>query len=82
MQHEELVAIETQLKDAQVQLDLHMAALPIGDARITRAQEAIDGLWALFNRARQNSGSVTPADFAPGFAQLQAELQQVVGQGK
>ena len=81
MEHSQLVEIEQQLKQAQEQLELHSSAFADGDEKIVRVQQIIDGLWALFNRARQNSGSVTPADFAPGFEQLQAEMAQVTGHG-
>jgi len=78
MQPEALHDIENELNAAQATLDLHIRDLPDGDARVTRAQQAIDGLWALYNRAHKNSGSVTPEDFAPLFEQMHAEVTQVV----
>ncbi len=78
MQPQALQAIENELNQAQTTLDLHISDLPDGDARITRAQQAIDGVWALFNRASKNPGSVKPEDFTPLFEQLHAEMTQVV----
>lgn len=80
MQPKALQNIESALNDAQETLDIHIRDLPDGDARVTRAQQAIDGSWALYNRASKNPGSVKPEDFAPLFDQLRAELAQVVQQ--
>jgi hypothetical protein len=77
MQPQALQALENELNMAQTTLDLHIRDLPDGDARVARAQQAIDSVWALFNRANKNHGSVTPEDFAPLLEQMRAELTQV-----
>jgi|GEM_PF-3507545 len=74
----ELQDIEKELNQAQLTLDLHMQDLPDGDARITRAQQSIDGAWAMYNHAKKNHGSVTSEDIAPIFEQMRAEIAQVV----
>lgn len=80
MQPQALQEIEKELNAAQTALDLHIRDLPEGDPRVTRAQQAIDSVWALFNRASKNPGSITPADFVPHLEQLRAEMAQVVQQ--
>jgi hypothetical protein len=70
--------IDTKLNRAQVVLNEYEAKLPDGDVGIRRVQTDIDNLFALFNRARKNPGSMAyDNDFAPGFQQLDAEMADV-----
>ncbi len=77
MQPEQLTQIEQELLQAQEHLDLQMVRFPDGDVRLTRVQDIIDGLFALYNRAKDNHGSVQPSQFSDGLDQLHAEMQQV-----
>jgi len=77
MQPAQLTQIEQELREAQEHLDLQMARFPDGDVRLTRVQNIIDGLFALFNRARDNHGSVQPSEFTDGLDQLHAEMKAV-----
>jgi flagellin-specific chaperone FliS len=77
MQPEQVSQLEEELRQAQEHLDLQMSRFADGDARVTRVQNIIDGLFAILSRAKENRGSVDVTQVNDGLAQLRAEMQQV-----
>jgi uncharacterized phage infection (PIP) family protein YhgE len=82
IEDQQLHAIETQLNQAQVQLESYESKLPDGDEAIRRVQNVIDSLWALYDGARKNPGLHTPDEFADGVKQLDAEMAQVAARSQ